>query len=241
MYFYETYGLDGALNMALDVALGEIVDDVTLRFYTWKVPTLSLGKHQNADDLDYEYINAQGYDIVRRPSGGRAVLHWDELTYSVVVPKTHELFNTTVLEFYNTISKIIVKGLNNLGYPVEIVEGKKKPLSHVCFQVPSVYEVALDGIKVIGSAQTRTQDYILQHGSIVLISHDEVKHCFKSTKNLEIPLVGLYNYKVIPLADIVNGLKEAFEEYFGEAEKLPYEDQLKIKSNELVGRFLWKK
>lgn len=71
MYFYETYGLDGALNMALDVALGEIVDDFTLRFYTWKVPTLSLGKHQNADDLDYEYINSQGYDIVRRPSGGR--------------------------------------------------------------------------------------------------------------------------------------------------------------------------
>lgn len=241
MYLYETYSLEGALNMSLDIGLGEVVDDITLRFYTWKVPTLSLGKHQKADELDYEYITSQGFDIVRRPSGGRAVLHWEELTYSVIVPRNHKLFNTTVLEFYNDISKIIVRGLNDLGYPVEIAGGGKKVLSHVCFHVPSAYEIVLDGIKVVGSAQMRTQNYILQHGSIVLVPHDEIKYCFKSTKNLEIPMIGLYDYNFIPLENIVSSLKNSFERYFGPIVELPYGELLKNKANELVGKFIWER
>lgn len=237
MYIIETYGFDGAVNMAYDVALGEIVDDVVLRFYTWKTPTLSLGRHQKTDDLDLEYIVAKNFDLVRRPSGGRAVLHWDEITYSVVVPKNQELFNTTVLELYNLLSELLVRGLRKAGYPVEMVEGRKKIASHVCFQTPSAYEIALNGIKVVGSAQTRTQDYILQHGSIILIPHDEIKYCFRSTKNLNIPLIGLYDYKYVPFDDIVSGIRESFGDFFGQTKRFINQNVLFEKINDNLHKF----
>lgn len=251
MYFLETYGLLGDVNMAIDTAIGEILggissyshysqgnfDNVMLRFYTWKVPTLSLGKHQKIEDIDWDFLEKNGFDAVRRPSGGRAVLHWDELTYSFIVPKGHELFSTTVLELYNLISSLIVDGLRNLGYPVEIVDGKGKTISHVCFQAPSAYEIVLNGIKVVGSAQMRTQDYILQHGSIVLLPHDEIKYCFKNTKHLDISLIGLYDYKIIPFQDVANSLKKSFEVYFGKSESFPYEDSLKCMADNLSKNF----
>ncbi|QAV33356.1 lipoate-protein ligase A [Fervidobacterium changbaicum] len=246
MYIFETYGFKGSKNMAIDVTLGQIaneLNDAILRFYTWEVPTLSLGKHQKADDVDFEYIEKNGFDLVRRPSGGRAVLHWDEVTYSIVIPNGHELFKYGVLELYNLISKIIVNGLNRLGYPVELTEGKNKPVSHVCFQVPSTYEITLNGIKVVGSAQTRTQDYILQHGSIVLIPHEEIKHCFRSTKTLDIPLIGLYNYARREFSEIVKSLKESFEDYFGDGKEFDEDTKEKILENSRVleERFLVRK
>jgi len=218
LYFLETYNISGVRNMAIDTALGVFsseLNDIILRFYTWEVPTLSLGKHQDTDDVDFEYLKRNGFDIVRRPSGGRAVLHWDELTYSVIVPKNHELARLSVLELYNVISKLLVDGLRSLGYPVVWSEGKKKPVSHVCFQVPSTYEITLDGVKVVGSAQTRTQDYILQHGSIVLIAHPEVKFCFKSTRYSDIKFVGLYDYAKKDMKEISQSLLSAFERFFG--------------------------
>lgn len=239
----ETYDYPGALNMAIDVAIGELTDDVFLRFYTWERPTLSLGKHQDGADIDEDYIRKSGFDVVRRPSGGRAVLHWDELTYSVIIPSTHDLFDTKVLELYNLLSGIIVDGLNDIGYPVKIVEGHRKPVSSVCFQVPSIYEVALNDIKVIGSSQTRTQRYILQHGSIVLIPHDEIKQCFKSTKHLDIPLIGLYSYVEKPMDEIAYALKSSFEKYFGRAKELKdgQFDEIISKANGMVGMFVWKR
>ncbi len=218
MYFLETYNVSGIRNMAIDVALGVLsseLSDVILRFYTWEVPTLSLGKHQDTEDVDFEYLKRNGFDIVRRPSGGRAVLHWDELTYSVIVPKSHELARLSVLELYNVISKLLVDGLRSLDYPVEWSEGKKKSVSHVCFQVPSTYEITLNGVKVVGSAQTRTQDYILQHGSIVLIAHPEVKYCFKSTRYSDIKFMGLYDYAKKDMKEISQSLLFAFERFFG--------------------------
>jgi len=231
LYVLETYKLKGSKNMAVDVTLGQVaneLNDVILRFYTWERPTLSLGKHQKASDVDFDYLEENGFDIVRRPSGGRAVLHWDEVTYSIVVPRGHELFKLGVLELYNLISKIIVAGLNKLGYPVELTTGKNKPSSHICFQVPSAYEITLNGTKVVGSAQTRTQDYILQHGSIVLVPHEEIKHCFKNTKTLDIPLIGLYDYADEEFLQIVESLKEAFENYFGKGREFDENLQTKV-------------
>jgi len=231
LYVFETYGLNGSKNMAVDVALGQVVNelnDVILRFYTWERPTLSLGKHQKAKDVDFDYLEENGFDIVRRPSGGRAVLHWDEVTYSIIIPRGHELFKFGVLELYNLISKIIVAGLNKLGYPVELTTGKNKPSSHICFQVPSAYEITLNGKKVVGSAQTRTQDYILQHGSIVLIPHEEIKHCFKNTKTLDVPLIGLYDHAYNEFSQIVENLKGAFENYFGKGTEFDENLQTKV-------------
>lgn len=233
--------LPGHENMAWDCVLGELSEDVTLRFYSWKKPTLSLGKHQNDSDLDWEYVKIKGFDVVRRPSGGRAVLHWDEITYSVLIPRTYELFGMGVLQLYKLISELIVNGLRNLGYPVEIVDGRRKALTSVCFQVPSAYEIVLKGIKVVGSAQTRTGNYILQHGSIILKPHEEVKYCFKSTKNVEIPLLGLYDVFDVPVESIVKSIKESFEDYFGPSKLVP--PDLLAKAGNLVKerawRFLW--
>ncbi|MGB4262097.1 MAG: biotin/lipoate A/B protein ligase family protein [Fervidobacterium sp.] len=243
LFWVKTYDYPGTLNMAVDVAIGELAHDVFLRFYTWQRPTLSLGKHQDGLDLDKDYIKMNGFDVVRRPSGGRAVLHWDELTYSVVIPNTHDLFNTKVLELYNLLSGIIVDGLNDIGYPVKIVEGHRKPVSSVCFQVPSIYEVALDDVKVIGSAQTRTQKYILQHGSIVLIPHEEIKQCFTNTKHLDIPLIGLYSYFERSIDEIADAIKNSFERYFGRSMELKNSqfDEILNRANEMEGMFVWKK
>lgn len=229
--------------MAWDCVLGELVNDVTLRFYSWQKPTLSLGKHQSDADLDWEYIKANDFDVVRRPSGGRAVLHWDEITYSVLVPRSSELFGMSVLQLYKLISELIVDGLRKLGYPVEIVDGRRKALTSVCFQVPSAYEIVLNGVKVVGSAQTRTGDYILQHGSIILRPHDEVKYCFKSTKDAEIPLVGLYDVFEVPTENITDSIKESFENYFGPSKLLPLDLFEKAENlvKERAWRFLWKR
>ncbi|WP_241498792.1 lipoate--protein ligase family protein [Fervidobacterium thailandense] len=243
LYYVETLDLPGHENMAWDCVLGELVDDVTLRFYTWQRPTLSLGKHQDDSDLDLEYVRSNGFDVVRRPSGGRAVLHWDEITYAVLVPRSSELFGTSVLELYKLISELIVEGLREQGYPVEIIDGRRKALTSVCFQVPSSYEIVLNGVKVVGSAQTRTGEYVLQHGSIILKPHKEVKYCFKSTKSLQIPLIGLYDVLEVPVEGIMASIKESFEKVFGPARPLPPELLERVRSlvGERAWRFVWRR
>lgn len=217
----------GTLNMAVDVAIGELLDDVVLRFYSWSRPTLSLGRHQRIDDVDWEFVERSGFDVVRRPSGGRAVLHWDELTYSVVVPSTSEFFGKSVLTLYLWISEHIVSGLGALGFPVVLSKNHSRNNSELCFKVPSAYEVLLNGSKVVGSAQMRTQKYALQHGSIVLVPHEEVRECFKSTKNLDVKLTGLYDFKFVAVDDIIAAIRRRFELELGPAEPM---DGLELES-----------
>ncbi len=117
MYYVFSDKLPGKLNMALDVCAGES-QLFLLRIYTWKRPTLSLGRYQKTDGINWDFIEKNGFDVVRRPTGGRAVLHWDEITYSIVVPKSLGMFELGVLEFYNFISKLLTKALNDVDYPV---------------------------------------------------------------------------------------------------------------------------
>lgn len=173
----DTGYLDGPTNMAVDEAiqhlhaLGEAPP--TLRFYRWQPACLSLGYFQSADSVDFARLRARGLGFVRRPTGGRAILHDRELTYSVVAREDESRVAGGVVESYRRISAGLVAGLLRLGAPVETApsahgEGRVHSRNAACFDVPSDYEVTVGGRKLVGSAQTRKRGVILQHGSLLL-------------------------------------------------------------------------
>lgn len=172
---YDTPAL-GACNMAIDDAILSSVASgsnlPTLRLYGWSCPTLSLGYGQRAHEADRALLTAQGVQLVRRPTGGRAIFHADELTYSLALPIQHPLAQGSVVESYRKISEALLLALKSLGARVaaERSAAAESPPSAVCFDTPSHYEIAVDGRKLVGSAQARRRDGILQHGTLPLMS-----------------------------------------------------------------------
>jgi lipoyl(octanoyl) transferase len=173
----DTGPADGFTNMAIDEALLESFaaegPSPTLRFYSWSPPTLSLGYGQAIrSDIDFAQCQALGIDIVRRPTGGRAVLHDHEVTYSLVIGADDPRVTQGVLAAYLTISQALIRGLSYLGVTAELSPIRRgTPLpsdapSPICFATPSSYEVVVAGRKIIGSAQRRAHGVIMQHGSI---------------------------------------------------------------------------
>jgi lipoate-protein ligase A len=168
----------GAMNMALDEALLNSVAAghswPVLRFYRWQPATVTLGYAQSVHtDLDLDVCSQAGIDVVRRSTGGRAVLHDHEVTYSVIAPLNTGLFGGSVLECYRIISEVLQKTLLQLGLPAQLVPGKPRgghqnSMKAVCFSAPSQYELVIEGRKVAGSAQKRQGQSFLQHGSIPL-------------------------------------------------------------------------
>lgn len=165
----------GAWNMAVDEAIlgsaGRGQSLPTLRLYAWNPPCISLGYAQPFADVDAERLNARGWDVVRRATGGRAILHADELTYSAAAPLDHPLMQGTILESYQRLAKALVSGARALGIPVEMAEGAPATgaaKGSVCFEVPSAYEIVTGGKKLIGSAQARKREGVLQHGTFPL-------------------------------------------------------------------------
>jgi lipoyl(octanoyl) transferase len=166
----------GAYNMAVDEAITQAIAAglvlPTLRFYAWEPPCVSLGRNQPAAGVDRARCAERGYDIVRRPTGGRAILHTDELTYSIVASPSHPLMQGYVLDSYLRISHGLVAGLQRLGIPAEEAPGTNRggpDVSAACFEVPSAYEIVAGTRKVLGSAQARRSTSVLQHGSLPLV------------------------------------------------------------------------
>lgn len=167
--------LDGATNMAIDEAMAEAAAageaPPTLRFYQWVPPCLSLGRNQPLAEVDRAACAVRGYDVVRRPTGGRSILHTDELTYSVTGPAGEPRLAGGVLDAYLRLAEALQLGLERLGLPVEKAPGSTRTgpdVSAACFEVPSAYEITVAGKKLIGSAQSRRQGWVLQHGSLPL-------------------------------------------------------------------------
>jgi len=168
--------LPGADNMALDEALLEAVSarraPPTLRLYRWMPACLSLGHAQPADQADSDRLAALGWDLIRRATGGRAILHTDELTYSITAPIDHPLVTGGVLGSYRLLSQGLLAGLTALGITADTAP--EQALSEtdrsnpVCFEVPSAHEITAGGRKLIGSAQLRRVAGVLQHGSLPL-------------------------------------------------------------------------
>lgn len=161
----------GQMNMAIDEAIMMAVSrgdaPPTLRFYGWDPPTVSTGYFQSLErEVDLARCREAGFDVVRRPTGGRAVLHDDEVTYSVAIREAD--FPGTVVETYKMLSEGLVRGLRTLGIDAAMAQASsgREHASVACFDAPSWYEVTCGGKKIIGSAQTRKYGTILQHGSI---------------------------------------------------------------------------
>lgn len=166
----------GAWNMALDEALLESTSSrlskPTLRLYAWSPPCLSLGNAQPSSQVDLALIQRLNWDIVRRSTGGRAILHTDELTYSVAAPLDNPHFNGGVLESYKHICQGLVQALKILELNIEIQPEVKLTNTEreqpICFEIPSSYEITAGGKKLIGSAQVRRKGGVLQHGTLPL-------------------------------------------------------------------------
>jgi lipoate-protein ligase A len=165
----------GAENMARDAALMDRARETgehILTVYSWARPTLSFGRNQTAKDrYDPAELIRRGIDVVRRPTGGRALLHWREVTYSVAAPAaSHEL----LAESYEAINRILIEGLRILGVEASEARGGARapaPGDMPCFATPADGELVVKGAKLVGSAQVRENGALLQHGSILV--HDD--------------------------------------------------------------------
>lgn len=192
-YYVNSGPCTPSFNMALDEALldwhSEGLIPPVVRFYEWNPATLSIGYFQSVEkEIDMEAVERLGLGFVRRPTGGRGVLHEHELTYSVIVSEAYPNMPATVTEAYRVISEGLLLGFQQLGLDAyfsipdsdEKRQELKKPKSGVCFDSPSWYELVVEGKKVAGSAQTRQKGVILQHGAILLdIDEDKLIQTFK--------------------------------------------------------------
>ena len=183
---YHTGFMNMAIDEAIMIAHREGLVPPTIRFYQWSPPAVSLGYFQDLQkEIDVDVCQDMGIDIVRRPTGGKAVLHDKELTYSFIIRENHPLVNDSILETYKKISRGMIRGLSYLGITAEIVplreklkseslpKGEKSETHHsdfksICFSVPSQYEVQVEGKKIVGSAQVRKREIVLQHGSLLI-------------------------------------------------------------------------
>lgn len=163
---------DGATNMDRDSALlaaHRPGQDPVLRLYRWQPPALSIGYNQDEGGFDPAAVAAADLSIVRRPTGGRAILHAEELTYAVVGSSPGPLFGASLHETYMTINSALMAFLQGLGADVAISEGepRSEAMGAVCFKSAGRHEIAAGGRKLVGSAQRRRGDCFLQHGSIL--------------------------------------------------------------------------
>lgn len=237
----------GAYHMALDHAVLEQVGaghaPPTLRFFSWEPACLSLGQAQPAADADLDRIRARGWQIVRRPTGGRAILHTDEITYSVALPGGHPLVQGDIVSSYRQLSAALLRGLELIGLNAHadkrldrITEAEKGP---VCFEVPSDYEITADGAKLIGSAQVRKFDGVLQHGTLPLrgditrivdalaFPDDATREKIRARVVERATTLERVLGRVVPWEEAAAALREAFAAQFGltfaEAEPTPAE------------------
>ena len=184
---YHTGFMNMAIDEAIMIAHREGLVPPTIRFYQWSPPAVSLGYFQDLKkEIDVDACKNLGIDIVRRPTGGKAVLHDKELTYSFIIRENHPLVNDSILETYKKISGGVIRGLSYLGITAELVPLREKlknetllnkeekpeirysDIKSICFSVPSQYEVQIEGKKIVGSAQVRKREIVLQHGSLLI-------------------------------------------------------------------------
>jgi lipoate-protein ligase A len=178
--FKNTGISSGVFNMEHDETLAKALIDgtgaPTIRVYGWHPSAISLGWNQSMDEVDLKKTSSAGIDVVRRPTGGRAILHSDELTYSVVM----RVREKNVLFVYEEISRALIAGLRELGASVDIEKSQphfpslyRTTSAAACFSSAGRYEIKYRGKKLVGSAQRRYaadggEEVVLQHGSVLL-------------------------------------------------------------------------
>lgn len=175
---YEKHPGKYNMQFDLDLAKDQSAESPILRFYGWTPHCISLGANQSFSDIDLDKANQNNIDIVKRPTGGRAILHSHELTYSVIFPNYKNLSGK---KLYEDISNAIVYGLKNYHPDLEFVILEKlqphfpsvlnEPSGSICFASSAKSEIKFNGKKLVGSAQRKLGTTILQHGSILIDDH----------------------------------------------------------------------
>jgi lipoate-protein ligase A len=205
----------GKYNMEFDLQLVNSCDDKTaiLRFYRWSPYCISLGANQSYNDIDINTAAADNVDVVARPTGGRAILHAEELTYSVIMPIDKE--KMTAKKLYEEISLALVEGLRNYSPKLNGVELEsqqphfpsllKKQSGVLCFASTAKSEVKFMGKKIIGSAQRKIGNKILQHGSILCGSfHRKLPEYLNVSDEAKPLLLEELNNHTIEIEEITN-------------------------------------
>ena len=215
-------------NMALDEAIAISVRKgnslPALRLYSWDRPSVSLGCFQRIGDINTEYCRDSDIPIVRRPTGGRAILHNSELTYSFSIRDDHEAFSKGLLDSYSKISTAFGLAFRKIGVQAESKKQREKgrilTRSPLCFQSSSFGEILINNKKIVGSAQKRWRDGLLQQGSIPYsIEESLVRKVFRlnPSQDLKESLAGL--------KDIISALNE---EEFRETIRISFEETFDI-------------
>jgi len=217
----------GEWNMAVDTALLKSAEagasGPTLRLYGWDRATLSIGYLQKKDGwIDLEYLEKSRIPVVRRPTGGRALVHDDEVTYSVTIPSS-SLFYGSLRQIYGMVTEAIVKALDNIG--VETDAGKARPGSRnsaLCHSAKTSFEISLKGRKIVCGAQRRLKSSAIQHGAIALgVDKERALSCFiwgdqKWRKMAEGKIGGLNDFleKPVSAREVGQALIKSFEKLY---------------------------
>jgi len=170
-YPYETF--EPAVNMAIDEYFLQTADRVVVRLYGWDPAAVSLGRSQDPDAaVDRQYCREKGIPIVRRSTGGAAVYHKDEITYMVAAP-LRCFRNQDVIGTYRQIARHLLAVFRTLGVPCDFAgavsrEQRRNGMQQgvACFLLPSDYEIVVEGKKIVGNAQHRDRERLMQHGAI---------------------------------------------------------------------------
>ena len=198
------FNMDYDLKM-LDFAIENKIDYALVRFYQWYPKCISLGRNQKEEE--YQIFDC---DIVRRPSGGRALLHDKELTYCFVSP----VFKPSIMESYKDISDALILGFKKLGIELNYGSGEHKNLAY-CMNISMGADITYNSKKFIGSAQYRKEGYLLQHGSIPYeLDYDLIEKIFnqKVEKDKIITLNEIND--ALSTRQIIDALKQGFSEKF---------------------------
>jgi len=215
-------------NMALDESIARLAIErkapPALRVYGWSRPSVTLGRFQRAADVDSELCAARGIPVVRRPTGGRAILHGDELTYSFSSPANMGHMTEGLFRSYATLSRAFLLAFLSLGIEVK-ASGRKRGVrtdrSPLCFSSTSFGEITLEGRKIIGSAQRRWPGGMLQQGSIPLEPprHDTAAVFFRTREhdaNEAGSLMGLHEVDTsITYESLRQALSKGFQQSLG--------------------------
>lgn len=176
---------DPFLNMAVDEAISQRVREnkslPTFRFYGWNKPSITIGEFQKISELDMEFCKSNGIPVVRRPTGGKGIIHFDDITYSFS-SKKEGIFSGNLFKSYSIIAQLLTEAFALSGVKVDIIKEKKVTnKSPICFARSSFGEISLYGKKIVGSAQKRWRDGFLQQGTIPLkVNKEIVKKVFCS-------------------------------------------------------------